>query len=148
MASGLVTYHVSYRDAVSFSSFARRNHVQEELLKLEKDFAHAIVNNDAEAIAQFLADEWVIVDPDGGIIDRTPFLGVIKAGTLTHQKMESDDVTVRIYGNSAIVTGLTTSEGKFMGQAFTTHERTTDVFVNQRGQWQCVFTQLTRFTKR
>ena len=121
--------------------------MQEVLLKLEKEFAQAIVKNDVDAIARFLADDWVIVDPDGGIVDRARFLGVIKAGTLTHQKMESDDVTVRVYGNTAIVTGLTTSEGKFMGQPFTTHERATDVFVNQSGEWRCVFSQLTRFAK-
>ena len=61
----------------------RSNQMQEELLKLEKEFAQAIVKNDAEAIGQFLADDWIIIDPDGGIIDKARFLGVIKSGALT-----------------------------------------------------------------
>jgi ketosteroid isomerase-like protein len=122
--------------------------VEEELLKLEKEFARAIVKNDAEAIGQFLADDWVIIDADGGIIEKARFLGVVESGALTHEMMESDDVEVRIYGDSAVVSGLTRTKGKFMGQDFSTQERATDVFVMQNGRWQCVFSQLTRFIKK
>jgi ketosteroid isomerase-like protein len=62
--------------------------------------------------------------------------------------MESDDLRVRVYGNSAVVTALTRTKGKFLGQEFTTHERSTDVFVKRDGRWQCVLSQLTRFTKK
>ena len=122
--------------------------MEEELLKLEKEFARAIVKNDAEAIRQFLADDWVIIDADGGIINKARFLGVVESGALTHEMMESDDVGVRIYGDSAVVSGLTRTKGKFMGQDFSTQERATDVFVMQNGRWQCVFSQLTRFIKK
>ena len=122
--------------------------MEEELLKIEKDFARAIVKNDAEAIGQFVADEWVIIDADGGIIDKSRFLGAVKSGVLIHEIMESDDVEVRIYGDTALVSALTRTKGKFMGQDFSTQERATDVFVMQNGRWQCVFSQLTRFIKK
>ena len=122
--------------------------MQEELLKLENEFAQAVTNNDADAVDGFLADDWIIVDPDGGIIDKARFLGVIKSGALSHEMMESTDLRVRLYGNTAVVTGLTTTKGKFMGQDFTSCERATDIFVKQNDRWQCVFTQLTRFTKK
>jgi ketosteroid isomerase-like protein len=118
----------------------------QELLKLENDFARAVTNNDADAVDGFLSD-WIIVDPDGGIIDKARFLGVIKSGALSHEMMESADLRVCLYGNTEVVTGLTTSKGKFMGQDFTSCERATDIFVKQDDRWQCVFTQLTRFTK-
>jgi ketosteroid isomerase-like protein len=122
--------------------------VKEKLLKLEKEFTQAIVKNDADAITRFLADDWIIIDADGGIVDKARFLGVIKSGALTHEMMESDEVAVRIYGEAAVVTGLTATKGKFMGQEFSTRERATDVFVKQSGRWQCVFSQLTRFSKK
>jgi ketosteroid isomerase-like protein len=122
--------------------------MQEELLKLENEFAQAVTNNDADAVDGFLADDWIIVDPDGGIIDKARFLGVIKSGALSHEMMESADLRVRLYGNTAVVTGLTTTKGKFLGQDFTSCERATDIFVKQNDRWQCVFTQLTRFTKK
>jgi ketosteroid isomerase-like protein len=124
------------------------NKAQEELLKLEKDFAQAIVKNDAEAIGRFLADDWIIIDPDGGIIDKPRFLGVIKSGALTHETMESADLRVRVYKDTAVVTGLTTTKGRYSGQDFTSRERATDVFVKQDGRWQCVFSQLTRIAKK
>jgi ketosteroid isomerase-like protein len=127
----------------------RRNTIQEEeVLRLEKEFSQAIVKNDAVAVGRLLADDWIIIDPDGGIIDRARFLGVMESGALTHEMMESDDARVRIYGNTAIVTALTTTKGKFSGQAFATKERATDVFVKQNGRWLCVHSQLTRFTKK
>jgi len=131
--------------AASFATGQQKNRMQEELLKIEKDFARAIVANDAEAIGRFLADEWIIVDPDGGVIDKIRFLDVIKSGALAHELMESDNARVRIYGSTAIITALTTTKGKFGGQPFTTHERATDVFVKQQGRWQCVLSQLTKF---
>jgi ketosteroid isomerase-like protein len=121
---------------------------EEELLKLEKQFAAAIVKNDPEAIERFVADDWIIINADGGMIDKERFLGVIKSGALTHETMESDEIRVRIYGESAVVTALARSKGKFMGQDFSTRERATDVFVRQEGQWRCVLSQLTGFTKR
>ncbi len=122
--------------------------MQEELLKLENEFARAVTNNDTDAVDGFLADDWIVVDPDGGIIDKARFLGVIKSGVLSHELMESADLRVRLYGNTAVVTGLTTTKGKFMGQDFTSCERATDVFVKQNNRWRCVFTQLTRFAKK
>jgi ketosteroid isomerase-like protein len=126
----------------------RSSDMQEEILKLEEEFGQAMIKNDAEAIGRFLADDWIIVDPDGGIIDRSHFLDVIKSGALSHETMNSDDTRVRIYENTATVTALTTTKGKFMGQEFTMQERATDVFVKLNGRWQCVLTQLTRFSKK
>jgi ketosteroid isomerase-like protein len=122
--------------------------MEEELLKLEKKFAEAIVKNDADAIASFVADDWIIIDPGGSIIDKSRFLGVIESGALTHEAMESRDICVRVYGDSAVITALTRSRGKFMGEPFSSLERATDVFVKQGGRWQCVLTHLTRFTKQ
>ena len=48
--------------------------------------------------------------------------------------MESEDLRIRIYGDSAVVTAVTRTKGKFMGQEFSTQERATDVFVKRGGQ--------------
>lgn len=121
--------------------------MEEELLKVEKGFTDAIARNDLKAIERFVTEDWIIINADGGTIDRERFLEVIKSGALTHNMMETDDMRVRVYGDSAVVTAVTRSKGKFMGQEFSTHERSTDVFVKLDGQWRCVLTQLTGFTK-
>jgi ketosteroid isomerase-like protein len=122
--------------------------MEEEVLKAEKGFADAIAKNDAEAIGRFVTDDWIIINADGGIIDKERFLEVIKSGALTHEMMESDDIRLRLYGDSAVLTARTRSKGKFMGQEFTTDERATDFFVKIAGQWRCVLTHLTGFTRK
>ena len=122
--------------------------MEEKLLELEDAFAKAIAMNDVEGIGRLVANDWIIIDPNGEIVDRTRFFEVIKSGDLTHDVMESEDFRIRIYENSAVVTAVTRTKGKFMGQEFSTQERATDVFVKRDGRWQCVLTQLTRFPKK
>ena len=121
---------------------------EEELLKLEKEFAEAIVKNDLEGVERLVVDDWIIIGPDGEIVERARFFEVIESGDMTHDTMESEDFRIRIYGDSAVVTGITRAKGKFMGQEFSTQERATDVFVKRDGRWQCVLTHLTRFPKK
>ena len=114
----------------------------EQLLQFEKDFQDAIVENNADAIGHFVADDWIIVGSDGKIIEKDRFLEVIKSGALTHHAMRFDEPRIRIYGDTTVITGRVTSAGTFMGTEFTTLERSTDVFVKIDGQWRCVLTQL------
>jgi len=122
--------------------------MQEEILRMEKDFGEAVIKNDADTVGQFLTDDWIIIDPDGGVIDKARFLDVIRSGALTHEQMDSDDFRIRIYGDTAVATALTRTKGKFMGQDFTTQERATDVLVKRDAHWRIVFSQLTRFSKK
>jgi ketosteroid isomerase-like protein len=121
---------------------------EEELLNVEGEFAEAIVKNDLEGIGRVVADDWIVIDPNGEIVDRARFFEAIKSGALTHHMMESEDFRVRIYGDCAVVTATARTKGKFMGEEFSTQERATDVFVKREGQWQCVLTHLTGFPKK
>jgi ketosteroid isomerase-like protein len=134
--------------SLTLSCHTQSNDLQEELLKVERDFATAVLSNDVDAIGKFLTDDWAIVDADGGVIDKAHFLSVIKSGTLVHEEMELDDLTVRAHGDSGVVTTITSTKGKFAGQEFTTQERATDFLVKRDGRWQCVFSQLTKFHKK
>ena len=126
----------------------KTSEAEEELLKIEKAFADAIVKNDLEGIERLVAGDWIIIDPNGETVDRARFLEVIKSGALTHDMMESEDFRVRVYADAAVVTAITSTKGKFTGQEFSTRERATDVFVRRDGRWQCVLTHLTRFAKK
>jgi ketosteroid isomerase-like protein len=122
--------------------------IHEELEKLDNDWSAAITKNDADAIGRFVSDDWVIIGPDGNVIDKSRFLWVIKSGDLTHEAMESEDWRIRVYGDTAVITAQARSKGKYKGQAFSTHERSTSVFVQKEGRWQCVLTQLTPIAKK
>lgn len=132
---------------LSVACQAESKHTEEELLKVEREFARAVLNNDADAIEKFLTEDWAIVDATGGVIDRSRFLSLIKSGTLVHDEMELDDLAVRAHGASAVVTTITSTKGRFAGREFATRERATDFFVKLNGRWQCAFSQLTTFQK-
>ena len=121
---------------------------QEAILELERRFGEAMIRNDADAIGRLLSDDWIIIDPDGGVIDRSRFLAVIKSGALRHEAMDSEDIRVRTYPNTATVTAVTHTRTKYLGKEFTTHERATDAFVKEDGRWHCVLTHLTTLTKK
>jgi ketosteroid isomerase-like protein len=122
--------------------------VRHELQNLDKEWSAVIMTNDTDAIGRFISDDWVIIGPEGNVIDRSRFLGVIQSGDLKHDSMESDDWLVRVYGDTAVVVAQAKSTGKYKGEAFATHERSTSVFVRKEGRWQCVLTQLTPIAKK
>ncbi len=136
------------RSTASIMSSERDRDAEKEILEVESKFGEAMIQNDAEAIGRILSDDWIIIDPDGGVIDKSRFLDVIKSGALKHEAMDSEDIRVRTYPNTATVTAVTHTRTKYLGKEFTTHERATDVFVKKDERWQCVLTHLTTLTKK
>src|SRR5205823_13226869 len=106
----------SGRSLVRRKEAHQRMSPEEQLLRLEKEFAKAVVKNDLEAIARFVADNWIIIDADGGIVDKVRFLTVVKSHHLMHELMESEDIRVRVYGDNAVVTTLARTQEKEMSQ--------------------------------
>jgi len=121
-----------------------RSKVVEELIGVVNEWDRAMVENDVEEIGQFMADDWTIIGADGSVGDKATFLELVKSGTLSHDLMESEDFQVRVYGDTAIVTALGVSGGKYQGQAFREVERSSCVFVRHEGRWRCVLTHLSR----
>ena len=121
-----------------------RDKTEEELIALSNEWDLAMVRNDADAIGRYMADDWTIVGPEGSMIDKATFLGLVKSGTLTHDVMESEDFRIRSYGSTAVVLARVVSGGKYQGQAFREVEQSSNVFVKQQGQWKCVLTHLSR----
>lgn len=121
--------------------------VEAELIGLAHEWDRAMVENDAEAIGRYMADDWTIFGSDGSMSDKATFLGLVKSGTLSHDVMESEDLKVRVYGDTAVVTSRGVSGGKYQGQPFREVEQSSNVFVRQEGQWRCVLTHLSRIAQ-
>jgi len=118
--------------------------VEEELIAVAHEWDQAMIENDAAAIGQYMADDWVIIGSDGSVGDKATFLGLVKSGTLSHDVMQSSDLHVRVYGETAVVTAQGISGGKYQGKLFHEVERSTCVFVRQQRVWKCVLTHLSR----
>ena len=136
------------RSMASTMGSKRDRDSEKEILEVESKFGEAMIQNDVEAIGRILSDDWIIIDPEGGVVDKSRFLDVIRSGALKHEAMDSEDIRVRTYSNTATVTAVTHTRTKYLGKEFTTHERATDVFVKKDERWQCVLTHLTTLTKK
>jgi ketosteroid isomerase-like protein len=117
---------------------------ESELVDVARAWDRAMITNDAAAIGRFMADDWIIVGSDGSVTDKTGFLGLVASGVVIHDVMTSENMTVRVYGNAAVVTSDGVSAGTYHGQPFREVERASSVFVRQSGEWRCVLTHLSR----
>jgi ketosteroid isomerase-like protein len=123
---------------------AKEGSIRDELITLAREWDEAMVANDAEAIGHFMADEWVIVGTDGRVGDKAIFLELVRSGALSHDVMETHDLTVRIYGDTAVTLARGISGGKYQEHPFREVERVSCVFVREDGRWRCVLTHLSR----
>jgi ketosteroid isomerase-like protein len=117
---------------------------EQELVEVAHEWDRAMVANDADAIGSYMADEWVIVGSDGNVVDKARFLALVRSGDLTHDVMESHELQVRIYGDSAVMLARGVSGGRYRGQPFREVERVSCVFVRREARWRCVLTHLSR----
>lgn len=113
-----------------------------ELLKLLEDWDAALVANDAERIAEFATADWSFVSQDG-LMPGRQFLESVANGTVSHDTMSSEVVSVREFGDVAVVVARVINTGYYQGQRFENDEWTSDVFVRRDGRWRCELTHLT-----
>jgi ketosteroid isomerase-like protein len=116
--------------------------LRRELEQLSAAWDLAMISNDADAIGRFMADDWVIVSASG-VTTRDDFLAVVASGALTHQTFRGDIISVRPYGDAAVVTGRVRNNGHYNGEAFSADEWTTDVFARHNDSWRCVHSHIT-----
>ena len=114
----------------------------EDVVAVADAWAAAIVANDADRIAAFTAEEWVLVGDDGPS-PRERFLGLVRSGALTHSAMDRvGPARVRVHGDTAVLTARVTNTAHFGGARFDADEWTTDVFVRRDGRWLCVLSHV------
>ena len=114
-----------------------------ELAGIEEDFNRAMVSNDVQRISACVADDWVLVTPEVGVVPRSRILHVIETGELSHDTMTKDVGRVRVYGDVAVVTARGRNTGRYRGQPISADEWVTDVYRKVDGRWLCVLTHLT-----
>ncbi|MCL8014682.1 nuclear transport factor 2 family protein [Streptomyces sp. AS02] len=115
----------------------------DRIAALAHDWAAAMVSNDPARIADFMADDWVIVS-ESGISTKARFLAYVESGDLTHSAFRLvGEPRVQVYGDSAVVTVRVTNTAHYKGERFDADEWTTDVFVRGDGGWRCVLSHIT-----
>lgn len=76
-----------------------------EFQVIENAFNDAVVSNIVGEILKCISDDWVLIDAQGGIIERQGFFYAVDQGLLSHTTMSKEILRVKIYNEIAIVTG-------------------------------------------
>jgi len=116
---------------------------EREVIALAGTYANAIVERDVAKLERLLAEDFVDVSPDGTVSTRVQFIAEYANPSAAAPKFESavfdaSDAQVRVYGDTALMTGRSTWRGNAGGQAFTGVLVSTMVAVHRDGQWQIV----------
>jgi Domain of unknown function (DUF4440) len=112
-----------------------------DLMQLERDIGKANIDSDYAFFDRIEAEEFIFTDAGGGVTNKKQDLEGLKQAPNPDVKLTAydvDEMSVRLYDKTAVVTGRVTTKRLVKGQATTGQSRFTDVFVWRDGRWQLV----------
>lgn len=107
------------------------------LIRLEHTWQQAILSGNKSVLREVLAQDFLDTSYKGVLRTKQDILSGVKKTPRYNAALS--DLAVRVFGDTAIVTGLNTVTGP--GKAWTAKLRFTDVFVNRNDRWQAIGAQ-------
>jgi ketosteroid isomerase-like protein len=119
-----------------------------EVLAAEKARTRAMLAGDRAALGSITSDDYTHVDSNGRARDKARFLELLARADRRFETIGVDESTVRIYGDTAVVTGRYHNAVRTPdGVQPTKHARFTRVYVRQGGAWRNVAHQATEISQ-
>src|SRR5215471_1199006 len=98
---------------------ARDSHrisVEEAIRRLDNERIQAQIHADAAALDRIYAADFIGLGPSGTMRTKSQVLSDFTSGELKFQSITTDDVQIRVYGNTAVETGRSTMVGQDKGR--------------------------------
>ena len=114
---------------------------RDDLLKLEAEWNAAIVARDVPALDRILADDFLLVWIDGSVVRKPAMLAGATSRKTEIDPFKTEDVEVRVYGDTAVVTGRFAQTVRLGDKSETNQFRYTDVYVRKGKAWRAVSAQ-------
>jgi len=115
--------------------------------QLERDWVTAISKKDASVLERLLADDFVGTSPTAHTYTRTNAIDDIKNGKYAVDAMDLDEISVNVYGTTAVSFTSQEEKSHYAGTETSGHYHFTDVWVKKDGRWQVVASHGTRYDK-
>jgi len=119
---------------------------QDILIQLERDWHAAFLRRDVEAIANLLADDFIVTFGDGTRGDKAKELALVAEFDQQVDSSAQEDFIVKIHRDTAVVWFTQRMVGPVKGKPTEVAYRFIDVWVMRDGRWQCIASQSTRLT--
>ena len=124
--------------------FGQTTHVgpdEQAVRKFVDDFSAAFSQNDAAALDRMTAPDYTFVTPTGTIQNKEQRVAPIRSGALKYEYAKYDEVSVRIYGETAIVTARVTVKSELKGAPLNGQFRSTLTLLKVKGSWELIASQ-------
>lgn len=117
-----------------------------KIVALEQAWNQAYKSADSKALDSILDNAIVLVNDDGSVQSKADFLASVKTPTPSgaqEQQVSPESLSVRVFGETAIATGVMRVKGIEAGKAYSRRERFVDTWIHRNGRWVCVATDAT-----
>lgn len=108
---------------------------------MDIEYQAAVEKNDDGTMARILADDFVLVTGRGRVLTRHDLLDEARGGHIVYEYQYADERTVRVWGDTAVVTALLHAKGRESGEPFSYELWYSDTYANLDGVWRYVLGQ-------
>ena len=124
-------------------NFAPASSTEQEIKTLEEERNRALLHGDAAALERMTSDDYTFITLRGELRTESEIVKGFQSGLFKYDSRTISDLNVRVYGDTAIVTGRSTQKGSERGKDYSGDYRFTRVYVKQNGRWLSVALQAT-----
>ena len=117
---------------------------EQALMKIEREWGDAMTKHDMVALDRILGDDHSVISKDGSVHTKAEELANYKSEESSNELSDFEPMKVRVFGDTAVVTGGQREKSHNFGKDTSGLYRWTDVFVKRNGRWQAVASELTR----
>lgn len=116
---------------------------REIVAALDVEYQAAVKANDAVTMKRILHEDFVLVLGDGRAFDREDLLEEARSGRYRYERQDEDEgtQTVRVWGDTAVVTARLWVKGTRDGEAFDRRLWFSDTYVRTPDGWKYVLGQ-------
>jgi ketosteroid isomerase-like protein len=143
MASALILDHCADQMSLQLGD-AQSEIMRREVQGMEQELEDALVKGDTAKLAQLLSDDITHGNPCGNLRGKAPWIAAVKASQLKIISFRNNDVQIRIYGETAVVTAINLLTALGTGSDPSGRYRFIHVWVKREGRWQLTAHQATR----
>jgi hypothetical protein len=109
-----------------------------ELSRLENVWNEAYVRTDADTLSALCADDLIVTMSDMQVLNKQQSLAILRSGKVRFRRYETSDLRIRVYDNSAVITGLLKRTRLAQGKETNDEWRFTKVYIRTVDKWQVV----------
>ena len=114
---------------------------QKAVAALDTKYQAAVKKNDAATMDGILADDFVVVTGTGRIYSKVELLNMARTSQVVYEHQEEETQTVRVWGDTAVVTAKLWGKGVDKGHSFDWHVWFSDTYVRTPSGWRYVHGQ-------